>query len=83
VVQLDLLAIKPGTGTPTGTGTGTGTKPKVTKPDTGIAPLTFTDTDNGDGTITRRYSDGTIEIIAGGRGSGSGTDCNSELLTSR
>lgn len=62
------------TGTPTGTGTGTDTKPKVTKPDTGIAPLTFTDTDNGDGTITRRYSDGTIEIIAGGRGSGSGTD---------
>lgn len=71
------------TGTPTGTGTGTDTKPKVTKPDTGIAPLTFTDTDNGDGTITRRYSDGTIEIIAGGRGSGSGTDSATDELLRR
>jgi len=44
-------------------------------------PLTFTDTDNGDGTITRRYSDGTIEIIAGGRGPGQTTDpATAELL---
>jgi hypothetical protein len=59
------------TGKGTGTGAGTG----------GIKPLTFTDTDNGDGTITRRYSDGTVEIVAGGRGPGQTTDpATAELL---
>jgi hypothetical protein len=64
--------------TVTDTSKGTG---KDTGKDKGIAPLTFTDTDNGDGTITRRYSDGTVEIIAGGRGAGQGTDpATAELL---
>ncbi len=64
--------------TVTDTSKGTG---KDTGKDKGIAPLTFTDTDNGDGTITRRYSDGTVEIIAGGRGVGQGTDpATTELL---
>jgi hypothetical protein len=50
-----------GTGTGTGTGTGAGTG-------TGNKPPTFTDVDNGDGTITRTYSNGNVEIISGGRG---------------
>jgi hypothetical protein len=59
--------------TTTGTGTGTGTKVGGDKGggDKGITkPLTFKDVDNGDGTITRTYSDGSVEIIAGGRGAG-------------
>jgi len=82
-------AIKPQPGIlPSGRPPSTGTKPDTKikpdtgiKPDTSIKPLTFTDTDNGDGTITRRYSDGTVEIIAGGRGVGQGTDpATTELL---
>ena len=46
----------------------------------GIKPLTFVDTDNGDGTITRRYSDGSIEILAGGRGGQTTDPATAELL---
>lgn len=56
---------------------------KITPPTAPLAPkpLTFTDTDNGDGTITRRYSDGTVEIVAGGRGPGQTTDpATAEIL---
>ena len=62
----------------------TGVTPNIgkgTNKDTGAKPLTFKDVDNGNGTITRTYSDGTIEIIAGGRGSGTTTDpATAELL---
>jgi hypothetical protein len=42
---------------------------------------TFKDVDNGDGTVTRTYSDGTVEIIAGGRYTAPTTDpATAELL---
>jgi len=57
-----------------GGGTGTGLQ-------TNNKPLTFKDVDNGDGTITRTYSDGSVEILAGGRGPGPTTDpATTELL---
>jgi len=59
-----------------GGGTGTGLQ-------TNNKPLTFKDVDNGDGTITRTYSDGSVEIFSGGRGAGGGgtTDnATTELL---
>ena len=66
--------LQPKTPTPT-PAAGSGNKPNTgIKPDKGITPLTFTDTDNGNGTITRTYSNGTVEIISGGRGVGQGTD---------
>lgn len=58
---------------------GSGNKPDTgIKPDKGITPLTFTDTDNGNGTITRTYSNGTVEILPGGRGGGD--SASAELL---
>ncbi len=65
-----------GTGTGTGTGTGAGTG-------TGNKPPTFTDVDNGDGTITRTYSDGSVEIFRGGRGAGVTTDTSTAELLRR
>lgn len=57
-----------------GGGAGTGLQ-------TNNKPLTFKDVDNGDGTITRTYSDGSVEIFRGGRGAGANTDsATSELL---
>lgn len=58
-----------------GGGTGTGLQ-------TNNKPLTFKDVDNGDGTITRTYSDGSVEIITGGRGPGQTTTdpATAELL---
>lgn len=44
------------------------------------AALTFIDTDNGNGTITRRWSNGDVEIISGGKGAGSGDSASVELL---
>ena len=65
---------KPLTTGPTGSKITPPAAPPALKP-------TFTDVDNGDGTITRTYSDGTVEIVAGGRGAGQGTDpATAELL---
>ena len=83
-------AAKPTTKSPIGPGSNY-LKPKTSTGSTGskiqlpAAPPalkpTFVDTDNGDGTITRRYSDGTVEIISGGKGGGGTTDpATAELL---
>ena len=65
---------KPLTTGPTGSKITPPAAPPALKP-------TFTDVDNGDGTITRTYSDGTVEIVAGGRGAGQSTDpATAELL---
>lgn len=61
---------KPKTTTPPITPPPSDKNQKVDKGQTTPTPLTFIDTDNGDGTITRKYSDGSIEIISGGRGAG-------------